>query len=291
MHTHHSFIEALFHALGESVHLLPYLFITYLILEYLEKRTENISLFFSKTNSYFAPVLAAFSGILPQCGLGVAGANFYAARVISRGTLVALFLATSDEMLPVLLSNGVTIKVISSIILYKTAIALLAGLLLDRFLKRRNKGQNPSFQMKMLCHQVACGCHQKKLWLSALNHTTHIFVFILGVNMILHTLFLFVHPNELKETLFNHAVYGPFFSTLFGLIPNCATSVVSAQLFADGTLPDGAFLSAILANAGIGLIVLFHVNRPLKQNLKTLLFISLVSFLSGFVFNILHLSF
>ena len=290
MHTHHTVVEALFHALEESVHLLPYLFVTYLILEYLEKRTENISLFFSKTKSYFAPILAALTGILPQCGLGVAGANFYAARVISRGTLVALFLSTSDEMLPVLLSNGISIKVIASIILYKTLIALLAGLLLDMLMKKKNK-QNLPFEMHTLCHQADCGCHQKKIWISALNHTAHIFVFILAVNALLHTLFLFIHPNELKEILFTHNVMGPFFSTLFGLIPNCATSVVSAQLFADGTLPDGAFLSAVLANAGIGLIVLFHVNRRLKQNLKIITFISLVSFLSGFIFNLLNLSF
>lgn len=291
MHHHHSFIEVLFHSLEDSIFLLPYLFITYLILEYLENRTQNISLFFSKTKSYFAPIVAAISGILPQCGLGVAGANFYAARVISMGTLVALFLATSDEMLPILISNGVEFKVIGNILLTKTLIATLIGLTLDTFLKKKNKGKTASFQMHTLCHQASCHCHKKGLWLSALNHTSQIFMFIFAINCILNTLFLFITPHDIKEGLLKSTLLGPIIASLVGLIPNCATSVLSAQLFAEKTLPDGAFLSAILANAGVGLLVLLRINRPIKQSLKIIFLIFLVSFLSGLLFTILNLSF
>ena len=291
MHTHHSIFDILIHSVEESLFLLPYLFITYLFLEFLEKKTERVSLFFSKTNSCFAPVLAALSGILPQCGLGVAGANLFAARVISVGTLIALFLATSDEMLPILLSNGVPARTIMLILFYKTSIAIFIGLTVDMVLKRKNKGKTPSFQMHTLCHQASCGCHQKSLWVSALNHTSQIFIFILVINMVLNILFLFVHPTHLKEILLNHALIAPLFGTLFGLIPNCATSVISAQLFAEKTLSDGAFLSAILANAGVGLLVLLRVNRPLKQSLKIIFFIFLIALLSGLIFSSLGLSF
>lgn len=291
MHQHLTLFDGLFHAVIESIYLLPYLFITYVILEYLEKRTQNISLSFSKTRSLFAPILAAITGILPQCGLGVAGANFYAARLISTGTLVALFLATSDEMIPVLLSNAVPIQTIIYITFYKTIIAIGAGLFLDALLFKKNNGKIAPLKIEPLCHEANCQCHKKSLWLSALNHTLQIFVFILAINVILNTLFIFIHPNELKESIFAHTFLGPLIASFFGLIPNCALSVIATQLFAEKTLPDGAFLSAILANAGVGLLVLLKVNRPLKQSLKIILFIFIVALLSGSLFNILSLSF
>ena len=118
-----------------------------------------------------------------------------------------------------------------------------------------------------------------------------ILVFVFFVNIILNVIFMFIHPNELKEGIFQHALLGPLFSSLFGLIPNCATSVISAQLYADGTLLDGTFLSAILTNAGVGLIVLFHVNRNLKQNIKIVFFLFITALLSGIAFNLTDITF
>lgn len=291
MHQHHFVFEVFTHSVEDSLFLLPYLFITYLFLEFMEKRTEHISLFFSKTKSLLAPFLAAFSGILPQCGVSVAGTNLYAARVITRGTLITLFLATSDEMLPVLISNSVPTKTIIAIICYKTLIALMAGIILDLILKKKNKGQITTFQMHHLCQEAGCNCHKKNIILSACNHTLQIFVFILAINIVLNTLFLFIHPEQLKTHLFNHAGIGAFFGTLFGLIPSCATSVISAQLFAEQQIPSGTFLSAVLANAGVGLIVLFKVNRPHKQNFKILGVIFLTAFISGLIFNLFNIVF
>ncbi|MBR6730569.1 MAG: arsenic efflux protein [Alphaproteobacteria bacterium] len=291
MHHHLSVFDVLTHASHESLMILPYLFIAYLILEYLERKTQNVSLFFAKTHSAFAPVLATLLGILPQCGLSVAGANFYAARVISTGTLVALFLATSDEMLPVLLSNQVPLSKICSIIFYKSLIAVMIGLFLDKVLKKKNHGAKPSFQMNLLCKEVACGCCHSSLWLSALKHTLNIFLFIFIINIILNFVFHSLMPHELKESLFQHNVFGPLFASLFGLIPNCAPSVISAQLYADNALQDGTFLSAVLANSGIGLFVLFHVNRKFKQNLKIMLCLFLTAFISGLIFNAFNIHF
>ena len=287
----HSFLSSLTHGINESLLILPYLFITYLILEYLEKRTQKVSLFFSKTHSVFAPILAGIIGIVPQCGFSLAGANFYATRVISTGTVVALFLATSDEMLPILLSNQIPVQKITSILFYKSIIAITVGLMLDRILKKKNNGAKPTFQMNSLCKQVECGCCHSNIYISALKHTLNIFVFILSVNIVLNLVFLYIHPSELKEGLFQHRFFGSLFGALFGLIPNCATSVISAQLYADGTLPDGTFLSMILANAGIGLVVLFHVNHRLKQNIKIILFLFLTALISGFIFNIFNIHF
>ena len=291
MHHHSSFFDVLTHASHESLMLLPYLFVTYIILEYLEKRTQNISLFFARTHSIFTPILAALSGFIPQCGLSVAGANFYATRVISTGTIVALFLATSDEMLPVLLSNQIPFSKIISIFFYKTLIAVLIGLLLDKILKKKNNGAKPSFQMHSLCKQVECGCCHSNIYFSALKHTLNIFLFIFIVNIILNFMFLYIHPSELKDGIFQHRFLGAFFGALFGLIPNCATSVIGSQLYADGTLADGTFLSIILSNAGIGLVVLFHVNHRLKQNLKIVAFLFLTAFLSGLIFNAFNIHF
>lgn len=291
MHQHHTFFDVITHSIEESILLLPYLFIAYLILEYLEKHTQKVSLFFSKSYSVFTPVFAALSGILPQCGLSVAGANFYATRLISTGTIVALFLATSDEMLPILISNQVPLQTIATIIFYKTLIAIFAGVLLDRILKKKNNGVQPAFQMHSLCQKVECGCAHSNIYSSALKHTLNIFFFILVINFVLNIIFLFIHPNELKESIFQHPFFSPFFGALFGLIPNCATSVISAQLYADGNLPNGTFLSAVLSNAGIGLVVLFHVNHRLKQNIKIILYLFLTAFISGLIFNFFNISF
>ena len=288
---HHSVFDVFTHASHESLMLLPYLFVTYLILEYLEKRTQNISLLFAKTHSIFTPILAALTGILPQCGLSVAGANFYATRVISTGALVSLFLATSDEMLPVLISNQVPVQTIGTIIFYKTIIAVIAGLLLDRILKKKNHGAKPSFKMNSLCQEVECGCCHSSPWLSAIKHTLNIFLFIYIITIALNFIFLYVHLSELENDIFQHRFLGPVVASLFGLIPNCATSVITAQLYANGTIPNGTFLSAVLANAGIGLVVLFHVNRRLKQNLKIILFLFITALVSGLIFNIANIKF
>lgn len=290
MHQHHSYLEVLYHALTESINLLPYLFLTYLVLEYLERRTQHISFFFSKIKSWIAPCIAAVSGIIPQCGLGVAGANFYAARVISMGTLVALLLGASDEMLPILISNGVPATKIISILCYKTIIAIIAGILLDFLLFKKNKGKTAPFKMHSLCQNAQCGCHNNNIYFSALNHTAQIFLFILAVNIVLETLFLFIDMNNIKKEILETG-FGPLFGSFFGLIPNCATSVITAQLYAEGTLTDATFLSSILSNSGIALFVLFHVNHPLKQTLKITTYIISISFISGYLFQMLNLSF
>ena len=290
MHHHHSYLEVLLHALIESIYLLPYLLITYILLEYLEKRTQSVAGFLSKTKNWFSPILAALTGLIPQCGFGVAGANFFAARLISTGTLVALFLGATDEMLPILISNQIPASKIMSILTYKTLIALSAGLFLDMILKKKNHGRTASFQMNSLCKNAQCGCHKQNIWFSALNHTAQIFLFILAVNIVLGTLLLFIDMDHLKKEVLETG-FGPLFAAFFGLIPNCATSVITAQLYAEGTLTDSAFLSAILSNSGIALLVLFHVNHPLKQTLKITAYIISISFLSGYLFQMLNLSF
>lgn len=270
--------------------LFPYLFVTYLILEYLEHKVQNLSNIFTLKRRYLSPILAGFTGIIPQCGFSVAASNLYAAKVISVGTLATVFLTTSDEMLPVLISNNIPFSVVSQILILKTIIAISFGFLLDLFLFRKNAGKINAPQIEKLCTKASCQCGSRNIFHSAFIHSIRISVFIFSANLVLNSCFEFVDPDHFKKLIFQKTFLGPFVLSVIGLIPNCAISAITTQLFSENTIPLGSFLSAILANSGIGILILFHVNKPTLNSFKILFFILFVSFLSGALINLCQLS-
>lgn len=251
----------------DVVKLLPFLFLTYLAMEYLEHRTGNKAEALIKKAGRFGPVIGGLLGIVPQCGFSAAASNFYAGRVITLGTLMAIYLSTSDEMLPILISEQAPLGLIIKILLAKAAIGMIAGLVIDFVLRR--KGVEEHAHIHEICEHEHCHC-EKGIFRSALSHTAQISLFILLITFALNLIFHFAGEEALAGLLLNRPVLGPLLASLVGLIPNCAGSVAITQLYLEGVIGIGAAMAGLLTGSGVGLLVLFRVNHNRKENLGIL---------------------
>lgn len=212
------------------------------------------------------PLFGGVLGVIPQCGFSAAASGFFSGRVITVGTLIAVFLSTSDEMLPILLSSQTDISVILRILAFKAVYGILAGFLVDllfRGFNRRKIGEN----IHELCVNEHCGC-EESIWRSALHHTGSIALFLFCVTLALNLIIEFTGMDTMGGLIFNQPVLGPLLSGIIGLIPNCAASVVITTLYMEGAMSAGAMMAGLLVGAGVGLLVLFRTNRNLKENMQ-----------------------
>lgn len=252
-------------SLLDSGRLIPFLFLTYLAMEYLEHSAGNGMRKWVRSADKAAPVIGGLLGAVPQCGFSAAAANLYAGKVISLGTLLAIFLSTSDEMLPILISEKAPAGTILGIVLAKAAFGVAAGLAIDFIIRKR--GGERSKGIPDICVQEKCHC-EKGIFRAALAHTEQIFFFILLVSFGLNLLLDFAGEEILKNLILNKPVIGPLLSGLVGLIPNCAGSVVITRLYLEGAMGLGAAMAGLLAGSGVGLLVLFRVNHDRRENLR-----------------------
>lgn len=252
--------------LMDGIRLLPFLFVTYLVMEYIEHKMSAGARRVVQTSGKFGPLIGSIAGIFPQCGFSAAAASLYAGRVITRGTLIAIFLSTSDEMLPVFISRQVPVRVILSVLGMKVVIGMAAGFLVDLLFSVVKKQPEQEMDIHHMCEHDHCHCEDGILK-SALVHTAHIFFFIILVSFILNLVIDGVGEESLTEIILNQPLIGSLLSGAVGLIPNCAASVVITQLYLDGAMSLGAMMSGLLVGAGVGLIVLFRTNDSLKENL------------------------
>ena len=257
--------------LTDALKLLPFLFITYLVMEYIEHRTGEKSRLLMKKSGKWGPALGGLLGMLPQCGFSTAASNLYAGRVITLGTLLAVFLSTSDEMLPVLISEQAPAGTILKILAVKAVIGVCAGFLTDLFCRRRRGKDREELRIEQMCDHHHCHCGQGNFLSSALSHTLQVFLFILVISFLLNLLVAFAGEDRLEAFLTGRAILGPLFAGLIGLIPNCASSVLVTELYLAGGLSFGSAVAGLSAGAGVGLAVLFRSNRPMKKNFKILL--------------------
>ena len=255
----------LLHGLLDSLKLLPFLFLTYLLMELLEhKAGERVQKAISRAGRA-GPAIGGTLGLIPQCGFSTALAGLYAGHVITPGTLLAVFLATSDEMLPIFLGEGIPVPRILTVLGLKLVIALLVGFVTDLILR----GKLREMHVEELCEEEHCHC-EKGIWRSALHHTLHIFVFVLIVNILLTGAFELLGEERIGTVVNSVPVLGTVAAALIGLIPNCAASVAIATLWTKGVISGGAMLAGLLTGAGAGLLVLFRTNKHLKENLLLL---------------------
>lgn len=269
----------------DSVKMLPFLFGAYLLIEFLEhKASDKLQNALSKSGNH-GIVVGAILGTVPQCGFSVAAANLYSGKVITLGTLIAVFISTSDEAIPVLLSSPGNAGVLLKLIIAKIVIALIAGFLVDFVLKARHIQENePELQdHNVLCHH--CGC-EHGIIRSAIKHTVSIFLFILLVSFVLNGLITWIGQDTISKVLLTDSVFQPFIAALIGLIPNCAASVMLVQLFLAGSLSFGSVVAGLCTGAGIGLAVLFRANRNWKKNLLILLLLYGIGSISGLMIHL-----
>jgi hypothetical protein len=295
----------------ETLPLIPFLYLTYLAMEAIERyageRTERII----RRAGRAGPALGGVLGVLPQCGFSASGASFYAARLITPGTLVALFLSTSDEMLPVMLTAAVSPWRIVRLLVVKVAIAIAVGFLTDaaiRLLHRRrakvrpthaqenacdhdhSHDQEEAFRVGELCQDGHCHCDEHSIWISALIHTASVSLVIYPAGLVLHVL---MHHGG--EALIARVAALPSFvaclvTSLVGLVPSCASSVALTQLHLSGGLSVGALMAGLLTGAGAGTIVLLRTNRPRKQTLAILAMLYAVGVLAGTLIDLTPLA-
>lgn len=278
-------LDIILDTLIDSIKLLPFLFVTYLILEYLEHKTGGKAQNVIKKSGKFGPAIGSLLGIVPQCGFSAAAANFYAGRVISLGTLIAIFLSTSDEMLPILISEAAPISLIGKVILIKLLIGMVCGFIIDIFSKFNNKEKNIEKEIEHLCEHDHCDCEHGVVK-SAIKHSLNIFVFIIIVSFILNLLIHFIGEDTISSIFNSNKILGPILASFVGLIPNCASSVILTQLNLSGVIPLSTMISGLLVNAGLGLLVLFRVNNNLKENILITTLLYVIGVLSGFILGI-----
>lgn len=270
-------------SLMDSVRLVPFLFLAYLAMEYLEHSAGKGMQKWLRRADKAAPVIGGLLGAVPQCGFSAAAANLYAGRVISLGTLVAVFLSTSDEMLPILISEQVPVGTAAGILLAKAAFGTAAGLVIDFILRKKGSGRQAG--ISDVCRQENCHC-EKGIFRAALSHTAQIFFFILLVSFALNLLLHFAGEEVLANLILNKPVLGPMLSGLVGLIPNCAGSVVITQLYLEGAMGLGAAMAGLLAGSGVGILVLFRVNHDKRENLRIMALLYTLGVCAGIIVSL-----
>ena len=279
-------LDALTDTLIDGFNLLPFLFLTYLAMEYIEHKTGSKAAQIMKKSGKWGPLLGSILGVAPQCGFSAAASNLYAGRIITLGTLFAVFLSTSDEMLPILISEQVNPITIIKILLVKMIIGMLAGFLIDFIIRKRRNGSEEEFRIEHMCDHHHCHCREGKILRSALSHTLQVFLFILLISFLLNLVIGFTGEDKLAAFISTKPILGPMLATLVGLIPNCASSVILTQLYLEGVLGAGAMLAGLLAGSGVGLLVLFKVNDDLKENIRITLLLYAIGVAAGLLIEL-----
>ena len=280
-------LEVIEETLLDSIKLIPFLFIAYLIMEYIEHKTSQKSRETIKKSGKFGPLIGSFLGIFPQCGFSVVATNFYAGRVITLGTLISVYLTTSDEMIPIMISEAVPLWTILKILFVKLVIGIVAGFVIDFVLRLINKNKKIEEENIVdLCEHDHRHC-EKGILKSSIHHTLSIFVFILIVTFIINTAIYFIGEENISNILLNKPIFGPIVSSLIGLIPNCASSVIITNMYLKNVINVGTMIAGLLVNAGVGLVVLFKTNKKIKENIAIICLLYIVGVISGIVLEFL----
>lgn len=269
--------EVIFDTFLDGIKLIPFLFLTYLAMEYLEHRTGDHARHMVRRAGRLGPLIGGLLGAVPQCGFSTAASNLYAGRVVTMGTLLAIYLSTSDEMLPILISEQAPMELILRILLGKVIIGALAGFVIDLIFRRKEEEHR---HIHDICEQEHCNCEQGILR-SAVMHTLKITFFILVITFLLNMVLHFVGQEALTRLVLNRPILGPALAGLVGLIPNCAASVVITQLYLQGAMSAGAMMAGLLVGSGVGLLVLFRVNHNRRENLTIIGLLYLIGVLAG----------
>jgi hypothetical protein len=273
------------HGVYHSILILPLLYLAYLVLEFIEHKANDKFKIALAEDRRTGPVVGGAVGLLPLCGFTDLGAGLYAGKVISLGTLIALFLTSSGETL--LLTTLYPNKLLSVIVLLliKFIVAVICGFVVDLCLRNRQ----PDIHIHDLCEEDHCHCEQINIWLSALKHTLPVFAFVLCFNLLIGVL-EWLGVIEVFAVLIEAMPYlGVIFSAVIGLIPGCAPLVLLLGLFGEGVISSAAMLAGLLTSVGTGFIVLYKTNKSWKQNLLITLFILLVGIITGGFFELTDL--
>lgn len=268
-------------AFVDSMKLLPFLFLTYLFIEWYE-HVSNPNLYTRLISlRRYGPLFGALIGCIPQCGFSVMAASLFGERVISAGTLVAVFISTSDEALPILIGHPEAMDTLGYILLLKVGIAILAGYLIDRFWK------SPLESKQITVMGCQCGEEHESIWIAALKHTATIFLFLFVINLGLSFVIDMIGTKALSSLLLSGSILQPIMAAVIGFLPNCAASVLLTQLYLIDSISFGSLIAGLISSAGIGILMLFKGNPRFWENMRILLLVFLIGSVSGVVFQLI----
>lgn len=268
--------DSIIDALIDTIKIIPYLFVAFLILEFLEHKLSHKNEAFLSKNKKYGPIIGGILGGLPQCGFSTMASSLFSSKVITMGTVVAVFLSTSDEMLPIMVSESVSITSILTIIGFKVLIGIVVGLVVDFIFKKKYEKEH----IHDLCSRDHCDCEHDGLFKSSLKHTIKIAFFILIANVFINLIIFLIGEEVLKQFLEGGNIFTYFISSLIGLIPNCASSVIITELYLSNLISIGTLFSGLLTGSGIGLLLLFKNNDNKLENFTIL---GIVYFIGVFV--------
>ncbi len=278
-------LDVLCDTLIDALRLLPFLFLAYLVMESLEHWTGGKMQEAVKKSGKAGPVIGSLLGVFPQCGFSAAAANLYAGGIITMGTLIAVFLSTSDEMLPIMISENVPLSMLGKILFLKMFFALAAGFLVDFFFRKSTE-----MQIEHLCERHHCHC-ERGIWRSAFHHTWKIFLYIIVVSLILNFAIALIGEETLAALVQGRPALSLFLAALVGMIPNCASSVILTQLYLSGVVSAGALMAGLLSGSGVGFLVLLRVNEDRKENLQIFALLYVIGVGVGALIQLLGVAF
>ena len=275
-------IDIILETIIDSFKIIPFLFISFLIIELIEQKLSKKSIKLIKKSEKLGPLLGGILGCFPQCGFSVLATNLYITRIISLGTLISIYLSTSDEMLPILIARKSNISTIISLLAIKLLIGVTSGIIIDLLLRKKEK-----IQVTELCQEDECHC-EKGIIKSSIIHTTKTTLYLMIITFILN-ITMYIGGEELLSNLFNkNSIFTPFLTSLIGLIPNCASSVVITELYLNNILSLSSTIAGLLTGSGVAILILFKSNKNLKENIKILLTVYLIGSLSGILIEIIN---
>ena len=281
-------LEILLETIIDSLKILPFLFLTYILMEYLEHKMSDKTKKIIKNSGKIGPLYGAVLGAFPQCGFSAAASSLYSGRVITIGTLIAIYLSTSDEMLPILISENVNILTILAILGLKVLIGLIIGFAID-FIFKKGISKNIEEEIEHMCEDEKCNCEHDGILKSSIKHTISIIIFIFLASLILNFIIYFVGKENISNLILNKPILGPVISGIVGLIPNCASSVIITQLYLKQLISFGAMISGLLVGAGVGILILFRSNKDIKENLKIICILLFSGIIPGIIIDFIGL--
>lgn len=280
----HKFIHVLEHSILDTIKLIPFLLIAFLIIELIEHKLSKKTQKLISKSGKLGPLFGSILGLIPQCGFSVIATNLYATRILSLGTLIAIYLSTSDEMLPILLSENAPLKTIILILGIKFTVGLISGFIID-FVYRNKKKEQVNYD---LCEHEHCGCeHESSIIKSSIIHVLKTTLFIFIATFIITAIFEYGGEELLSKLLLKDSLIAPFITALIGFIPNCASSIIITELYLNGALSLAATVAGLLAGTGVALLVLFKTNKNIKENLKILGITYTIAVISGIIIQLI----
>ena len=265
----------------DGVKLIPFLFIAFLIIELIEHKLSNRNKDLITKTGKFGPMFGSILGMFPQCGFSVLATNLYVTRIVSLGTLISIYLSTSDEMLPILLSENVEIGLIIKILLIKLFIGMVSGFIIDFILRKKESMVEVDYE---ICHEENCHC-KEHLLLSVIKHTIHITLFLMIISFLLNCLLEYTGILDTNNIIANNP-FSVFVTSLIGLIPNCGASVMITTLYLKDIISFASMISGLLIGSGVALLVLFRSNKKLSENILILFLVYFIGVGAGLILEL-----